>query len=57
MLATDGYDPAFGARPLKRLIQKRVLDPLALELIDSKIHDEQRIQSSFSHGRVVFTAA
>lgn len=57
MLATDGYDPAFGARPLKRLIQKRVLDPLALELIDSKIHDEQRIQSSFSHGRVVFTTA
>ncbi len=37
MLATDGYDPAFGARPLKRLIQRRVLDPLALEIINGAI--------------------
>ncbi len=32
-LAEDGYDPAYGARPLKRTISKRVIDPLALELL------------------------
>ena len=32
-LAQDGYDPAYGARPLKRTIGKRVIDPLALELL------------------------
>jgi ATP-dependent Clp protease ATP-binding subunit ClpB len=32
-LAREGYDPLFGARPLKRLIQRRLLDPLALKLL------------------------
>lgn len=35
-LAKVGYDPLFGARPLKRAIQKEILDPLALELLDKK---------------------
>jgi len=35
-LALEGYDPAFGARPLKRLIQKRLQDPLALELLEGR---------------------
>lgn len=35
-LATHGYDQAYGARPLKRLIQSDILDPLALKLIESK---------------------
>jgi len=33
-LAKEGYDPQFGARPLKRAIQKHLLDPLALKLLD-----------------------
>ena len=36
-LADEGYDPAYGARPLKRVIQKRVQDPLALELLTGAI--------------------
>ena len=32
-LAEEGYDPAYGARPLKRVIQKRIQDPLALRLL------------------------
>ncbi len=32
-LATNGYDPVFGARPLKRLIQKEVVNPLAMQLL------------------------
>ncbi len=33
-LATEGYDPTYGARPLKRLMQKAIADRLALELLD-----------------------
>ena len=54
MLARDGYDPAFGARPLKRLVQKRVLDPLALELIDGRIHDGMVVTVSVADDRVTF---
>jgi len=35
-LTEHGYDPSFGARPLKRLLQKAVADPLALELLDGR---------------------
>ena len=35
-LAQEGYDPAYGARPLKRAIQSRVQDPLALMLLEGK---------------------
>ena len=55
MLARDGYDPSFGARPLKRLIQKRVLDPLALELIDGRIHDGDTVKVAAVDNRITFT--
>jgi ATP-dependent Clp protease ATP-binding subunit ClpB len=35
-LAREGYDPAYGARPLKRTLQRKVQDPLALMLLDGK---------------------
>jgi len=38
-LARKGYDPAYGARPLKRLLQKEVLDPLALKLLGGELSD------------------
>jgi ATP-dependent Clp protease ATP-binding subunit ClpB len=43
-LATQGYDPAYGARPLKRVIQKLVQDPLAEAILEGKIHDEQAVK-------------
>jgi ATP-dependent Clp protease ATP-binding subunit ClpB len=39
-LAETGYDPIFGARPLKRLIQNEILDPLAIKLLDTN-HEKQ----------------
>jgi ATP-dependent Clp protease ATP-binding subunit ClpB len=36
-LANEGYDPAYGARPLKRVIQKRIQDPLALLMLEGAI--------------------
>jgi len=38
-LANKGYDPAFGARPLKRLIQREIQDPLAMKLLSGELHD------------------
>ena len=36
LLVREGYDPAYGARPLKRTIQRRVLDPLALRVLEGE---------------------
>lgn len=43
-LAKKGYDPAFGARPLNRLIQKRLLNPLASELIRGKVIEGDTVE-------------
>jgi ATP-dependent Clp protease ATP-binding subunit ClpB len=42
-LAEKGYDPAYGARPLKRVIQKNVQDPLAEKILSGEIHDGERV--------------
>ena len=42
-LAKEGYDPAFGARPLKRVVQREVADKLAVELLDGTFADETTI--------------
>ncbi len=36
LLARDGYDPQFGARPLKRTIQEKLLDPLSIKLLEGE---------------------
>ena len=38
-LATEGYDPAYGARPLRRLVQREIGDQLARKLLAGEIHD------------------
>jgi ATP-dependent Clp protease ATP-binding subunit ClpB len=43
-LAEKGYDPAFGARPLKRVIQKNVQDPLAEKLLAGEIKDGDKVR-------------
>ncbi len=53
ILAKKGYDPVFGARPLKRLIQKEILDPLAMMIIEGKIKKEGRVEASVKNGKVV----
>ena len=39
----EGYDPAYGARPLKRTIQRRVLDPLALRVLEGDFLEGETI--------------
>jgi ATP-dependent Clp protease ATP-binding subunit ClpB len=43
LLIGEGYDPAYGARPLKRVLQRRVVDPLALQLIEGDVRDGDHI--------------
>jgi ATP-dependent Clp protease ATP-binding subunit ClpB len=49
-LAREGYDPHFGARPLKRAIQEHLLDPVALRLLDGTFAagDEIRVSAGDS---------
>ena len=54
MLAKRGYDPSFGARPLKRLIQTKILDPLALEIIDGQVKDGDNILANTENNSIIF---
>ena len=51
-LADKGYDPTYGARPLKRVIQKWVQDPLAQMLLAGDLPDGSTIKLGASHGRL-----
>lgn len=55
-LAEDGFDPAYGARPLKRVIQQQVLDELAWQIIEGKIKDEATVRVKLDKGgKIVFS--
>ena len=51
-LADKGYDPTYGARPLKRVIQKWVQDPLAQMLLAGELPDGSTIKLSAAQGRL-----
>jgi ATP-dependent Clp protease ATP-binding subunit ClpB len=53
-LAKEGYDPQFGARPLKRAIQERLLDPLAMKLLAGEFKPGDHIKASTKDGELVF---
>ncbi|MAA99171.1 MAG: ATP-dependent chaperone ClpB [Stappia sp.] len=56
-LAERGYDPAYGARPLKRVIQREVQDPLAELILGGSIADGQTVDVSAGSDRLVFQVA
>jgi ATP-dependent Clp protease ATP-binding subunit ClpA len=53
-LAERGFDPVFGARPLKRMIQRMVENPLALEILAGKFKDGDHIVVDLSRDRETF---
>jgi ATP-dependent Clp protease ATP-binding subunit ClpB len=55
LLATLGYEPAYGARPLKRVIQKQILDPLARKLLGGEIHDGETVTIDATEKGFTFT--
>jgi ATP-dependent Clp protease ATP-binding subunit ClpB len=56
-LADVGYDPVYGARPLKRVIQREVQDPLALALLEGEFREGDTVQVDVHDGRLVFEKA
>ncbi|MGB2402734.1 MAG: ATP-dependent chaperone ClpB [Akkermansiaceae bacterium] len=54
LIANQGYDPVYGARPLKRAIQRYLLDPLSLEVLEGKFQDGDSIKVSVEKGNVLF---
>ncbi|HSO47399.1 MAG TPA: ATP-dependent chaperone ClpB [Rhizobiaceae bacterium] len=53
-LAEKGYDPAYGARPLKRVIQQSLQDPLAEKILSGEIHDGMMVRIHAGSDRLVF---
>lgn len=53
MVADRGFDPSFGARPLKRAIQELVLDPLALEMVEHKVKEGDEVTIDVSKDKIV----
>jgi ATP-dependent Clp protease ATP-binding subunit ClpB len=56
-LARSGYEPAYGARPLKRLIQREIENPLALKLLDGTFRDGDTIEIDATEEGLTFAAA
>jgi ATP-dependent Clp protease ATP-binding subunit ClpB len=54
LLAREGYDPAFGARPLKRTIQRLVQDPLALKILEGEFADGDTVRVDAEGDQLVF---
>jgi len=53
-LGREGYDPAYGARPLKRVIQREILDPLSLEILDGHFGEGDHIHARTIEGKLSF---
>jgi ATP-dependent Clp protease ATP-binding subunit ClpB len=53
-IAREGYDPVYGARPLKRVIQREVLDPLSMEILEGRFKEGDSIRVEAKNGKLVF---
>ena len=54
VIAHEGYDPVYGARPLKRAIQHLLLDPLSINILEGKFGEGQTIIADAKNGRIEF---
>jgi ATP-dependent Clp protease ATP-binding subunit ClpB len=57
LLGNLGYDPTYGARPLKRVIQKRLVDPLALAILEGRFAAGDTVQVDAADGELVLSRA
>ncbi|MBK9164661.1 MAG: ATP-dependent chaperone ClpB [Acidobacteria bacterium] len=57
LLITEGYDPVYGARPLKRAIQSMVQNPLAVKLLNGEISSGQTVHVTAENGELQFSAS
>ena len=56
-MSTKGYEPAYGARPIKRLMQKELVNLLAKAILDGHVHRDSVIQVSVNDGQIVLSDA
>jgi len=56
-LANEGFDPVYGARPLKRTIQRRIQDPLAMRLLRGEFKEGETVLVDFADGEYTFSRA
>ncbi|WP_066071107.1 ATP-dependent chaperone ClpB [Neobacillus soli] len=52
LIAVNGFDPVYGARPLKRFIQRNIETKLAREIIAGKLHDQSKVEITAENGEV-----
>ena len=57
LLADKGYDPVYGARPLKRTIQRLIQDPLAVKILEGEFKEGDRIKIDSAGDEMVFRDA
>jgi ATP-dependent Clp protease ATP-binding subunit ClpB len=57
VLVNEGYDPTYGARPLKRVIQRRLQDPLAMEILEGRFHDGDALEVDAKDGQLMIRKA
>jgi ATP-dependent Clp protease ATP-binding subunit ClpB len=55
-LATAGFDPVYGARPLKRAIQREIMNPLAQAILGGEVHDGSEVEVDFKNGEFTFNS-
>src|ERR1700731_1365633 len=55
LIAREGYDPVYGARPLKRAIQKEILDPLSIDILEGKVREGQTVKVDAKSGALEFS--
>ena len=56
LLAQEGYDPVYGARPLKRVIQRDLLNPLSLDILEGKFREGQTVKVHEKNGKLEFSS-
>jgi ATP-dependent Clp protease ATP-binding subunit ClpB len=54
LLGNLGYDPTYGARPLKRVIQRQLVDKLALKLLEGDFAEGDRVEVDAADGELTF---
>jgi len=54
LILSEGYDPAYGARPLRRTVQRLIQDPLALEILEGKVLPGDLIRVDAADGKMKF---
>jgi ATP-dependent Clp protease ATP-binding subunit ClpB len=57
LLGNLGYDPTYGARPLKRVVQKQLVDKLALKILEGEFSDGDVVRVDAADGELVFERA